>query len=564
MKPLAFLQEHADLLTLVLDPEQSQDVKSRIEKWSKGVGINLISPDQVAHSTGMKVHVLTAESLASNRKTKGRTLFVRPLHRDLLKQDATTLAESKADAVVDIDEGIEAFQMVLVAWLTAFMEDGALDLEKECERRQRGLEREVREALSALQADEEGHKRLLSLFQSFLDLQEKLSGESTWQALAADLEELTRKLDKKRAWKLLRPGSQWDNRQEGELHFLGRFHRLPVFAINTPKDHTPSGVIASQLVVHGLRTRLARIPDEGEDYRPGQLVQEAFRVLPFPTLLLGASGELLQHNTAFVKLNVPPSHVTRLQEGDQLETREGMWGTVRTDIAGENSLRTMYTFFPPQGDGSDWGGQELGIITSSIAHELNNPLAGLLAALDVMSLEEGWDTEDRERLSEMKQGAVRCKQLVETFLGFSRPTSQTLPYAGGKDVLRACFEQALHLLRFRMVESGLRIQMSIVQEHPFAYPVHAPSITMALYLTLGDLMTAFHHLKLLERESARGLSLEVEIREGADQFRLIFQEVLPKSTGGGSKLLTYLLQQERLSLTFGLKDITFIHQNVLI
>jgi hypothetical protein len=58
--------------------------------------------------------------------------------------------------------------------------------------------------------------------------------------------------------------------------------------------------------------------------------------------------------------------------------------------------------------------------------------------------------------------------------------------------------------------------------------------------------------------------LEGEVREDADQFRLVFKENLPKSPGGGSKLLTYLLQQERLSLAYGPKEIILTHQNVLL
>ena len=60
--------------------------------------------------------------------------------------------------------------------------------------------------------------------------------------------------------------------------------------------------------------------------------------------------------------------------------------------------------------------EELGIISSSIAHELNNPLGGILAGLSVLLLED-LEMENRLSLEEMKRGTERCRQLINIFLG---------------------------------------------------------------------------------------------------------------------------------------------------
>ena len=78
-------------------------------------------------------------------------------------------------------------------------------------------------------------------------------------------------------------------------------------------------------------------------------------------------------------------------------------------------------------------------------------------------------------------------------------------------------------------------------------------------------MTAFHHLKLLERRSSKGLLLETVVEEDADRFRIILNPSILIKQGLSSKLLQYLLQQERLSVESNEDGaLMFSHQNVLI
>jgi len=66
---------------------------------------------------------------------------------------------------------------------------------------------------------------------------------------------------------------------------------------------------------------------------------------------------------------------------------------------------------------------ELGTIGSSIAHELNNPLAGMLSYLQLllMDVTEG---ELHVDLKEMEAATLKCRDIVQSLLGFSRKQSQ--------------------------------------------------------------------------------------------------------------------------------------------
>lgn len=63
---------------------------------------------------------------------------------------------------------------------------------------------------------------------------------------------------------------------------------------------------------------------------------------------------------------------------------------------------------------------ELGTIGGSIAHELNNPLSGIITFLQLMKMDLKGDESFYEDILEMESGALRCKEIIQNLLGFSR------------------------------------------------------------------------------------------------------------------------------------------------
>lgn len=66
----------------------------------------------------------------------------------------------------------------------------------------------------------------------------------------------------------------------------------------------------------------------------------------------------------------------------------------------------------------------IGMLAGGVAHEINNPLAGILAFTQILKSElpEG---ETRTDLGEIEAAAKRCKKIVEDLLAFSRPHGQS-------------------------------------------------------------------------------------------------------------------------------------------
>lgn len=97
---------------------------------------------------------------------------------------------------------------------------------------------------------------------------------------------------------------------------------------------------------------------------------------------------------------------------------------------------------------------ELGTIGSSIAHELNNPLAGMLSYLQLIKMglsgDEPWFTD----IEEMEKGARRCRDIVQSLLGFTRKSShdpsETID-------LREVLEQALKITELQTRAIGIKV-----------------------------------------------------------------------------------------------------------
>ncbi len=68
--------------------------------------------------------------------------------------------------------------------------------------------------------------------------------------------------------------------------------------------------------------------------------------------------------------------------------------------------------------------EELGLISSSIAHELNNPLGGILSFIQIMKMELPKQHPIMEDLNLMHETALRMKKIIEDLLIFSRSNQE--------------------------------------------------------------------------------------------------------------------------------------------
>jgi signal transduction histidine kinase len=263
---------------------------------------------------------------------------------------------------------------------------------------------------------------------------------------------------------------------------------------------------------------LARRTDELED---NSLWEQAIAVIEQPFALLSNGGDVLVHNQSFSKLKISPKACLNFQDGQKIEEQHKLYRIKRVDLK-EHHLDQFLMVFQSEHEPLDEKHRklttnELGIVSGSLAHELNNPIAGILSAITVLDLEETWSEDDRKCLQDMKESAKRCQHLIEIFLGFSKVN----PIDKNSHKLKNSFVQALSLLRFRMIESALRIDLEHYEEQGlFEKTINSSVMSMIFYLILSDILTHFSQLRLLEQSNPNSGNIQVYLVETEQDIQI--------------------------------------------
>ncbi len=84
---------------------------------------------------------------------------------------------------------------------------------------------------------------------------------------------------------------------------------------------------------------------------------------------------------------------------------------------------------------------ELGLVGGSIAHELNSPLAGIISFLQIMKMDLTGKEDYYEDILEMEKGALRCKEIIQNLLHFTRkPSNEVEESLDLKEVIQSAVQ----------------------------------------------------------------------------------------------------------------------------
>lgn len=273
-------------------------------------------------------------------------------------------------------------------------------------------------------------------------------------------------------------------------------------------------------------------------------------LIPVPVILFNKDCDVLTYNQKFSELNISVAKSLELKNGDQFEIQNRNYRVV---VRYTDDGKREVLFFPVDeyiALGNAPNSQELGIISSSLAHELNNPLGGILAALNVLELDA--QGENKVIIDEMKEGVLRCKELVETFLGFSRLS----PNSEQNFCLELAYTQAISLLRFRLVESNMLIKFDYKQKYVSRFVGNQAIVSMLLYLVISELITQLSHIQLLK--IGENTQPAICLTECKEYFELEYPAGMKlNETILKSKLIAHLLEISKCSLNYSEQNLIF-------
>jgi signal transduction histidine kinase len=295
-------------------------------------------------------------------------------------------------------------------------------------------------------------------------------------------------------------------------------------------------------------------------YEDAKVYEKFLNQLDLPYAMF-SHEELVSYNPAFIQLKIIGRDCLKLKNHEQILLNENIYEIIIKHLEINQQSHKLYFFKTDRKKNQvhfNPSNEELGIVSSSIAHELNNPLAGILAAVETMLLEDNLNDETKLELKEIKDGATRCKQLVETFLGFSRVNplkTHAKSYKSTEQnelisIFQDSIDRALSLLRFRLIESNTKIETNLVVRENFNGVINPSIFAMILYLLLGNLITQYSHYLLIAVD-LKDQPLKLDFIENKNQFSIIIKSMIKFDKKNiSSKLTEHLLDVENFYLSF--------------
>lgn len=160
---------------------------------------------------------------------------------------------------------------------------------------------------------------------------------------------------------------------------------------------------------------------------------------------------------------------------------------------------------------------ELGTIGSSIAHELNNPIAGMLTFVQLLKMDLKGDESYYQDVLEIEAGVLRCRDIVRNLLSFSRQESQELE----SDVdLIAAVEQAKAMIELQSQWKGIPFLISGSSSRPLVKG-NRNLLVQALVHLLQDSLEALQRRKKREQNFSPKIELRLENLDAGPVIELI-------------------------------------------
>jgi two-component system NtrC family sensor kinase len=158
----------------------------------------------------------------------------------------------------------------------------------------------------------------------------------------------------------------------------------------------------------------------------------------------------------------------------------------------------------------------VGTLAGGVAHEINNPLGGILAFAQLMKRDEGRNASDLESLGLIEESALRCKQIVDSLLKFARKSrlDEKKPFD-----LSTCVDDAVALFKMQLKHKS-KVKLTV-------------DTTRGLPPIDGDTVQVSQVLLNLLQNSAQALPEsggEIAITTGLEGRALWFKV---QDTGGG-------------------------------
>ncbi len=157
----------------------------------------------------------------------------------------------------------------------------------------------------------------------------------------------------------------------------------------------------------------------------------------------------------------------------------------------------------------------IGKLAAVVAHEINNPLAGILTYCKLLkkrlSREAEPNVENVSMLDLMESESRRCGEIVKNLMTFARPTSMNMEPSN----LNAVIDRCVRLVQHQLTLKGVELHLDLFQDLPAVRcdPGQIEQVILALVMNAIDALPNGGNLSLASRTSANFESVQMEVRD---------------------------------------------------
>ncbi len=160
----------------------------------------------------------------------------------------------------------------------------------------------------------------------------------------------------------------------------------------------------------------------------------------------------------------------------------------------------------------------IGKMAAVVAHEVNNPLSGILTYAKLLKkwlakieMDPARQQEMRECLDLIESESKRCGELVKNLLTFSRAAPMNLEWVDLNEVM----ERALRLVQHKAELSNIQVQLEFDDNLPPVHcdPAQIEQVALALSMNALDAMPRGGNLWLRTRALPQSQQVELQVRD---------------------------------------------------
>ena len=284
------------------------------------------------------------------------------------------------------------------------------------------------------------------------------------------------------------------------------------------------------------------ISQEIAELEEDSLLINLLEAIPHPFVVVSKFKEMIFSNKKFLSLNLSLSQVLRSER--TIQVNNNLYQVAHNQFEYDDEKYEIYIFVQQSFNSQDVNlYNDLGVICSSLAHELKNPLAGILAALNVLEITDDFADEAYDYIDKMKDSTLRAKRLVETFLGFSKFDMKGSENDSLCVFCESAYRQATQLIKERIIETGTEINFAYKSHNHFQHQFNESVFLMVFYLLFSENLTHYQHTKLVKKMDS---TLSISCNEYQDYLKISVSPVIFDISN--EKLVNHMLAMQGLKI----------------